>query len=246
MPISPLVNPTSNLLILVPTYNEVQNVGAMIEELLNLPNNPTVMIVDDFSPDGTAGLVKEKFGNNARVLLFERSGRPGRGAASVFGYREFLKTSAEWLCEIDADFQEDPADIMRLYEKAIKENADLVVGSRYVPGGSSESPKSFVSKTANLAMRVLFHSRIRDATCSFHLVHRRVIETIPLGRLSAKTFFVFAQLHLLTERIGFRCAEVGCHFPARKHGESKVSLNHILNFAKEALFFRLSLLITKA
>lgn len=240
---NPAPGHSAPVFVLVPTFNEASNIERMVAALLAIPLAHAILVVDDFSPDDTGRIVKEVFGGNGRVILVERAGLAGRGQASVYGYREFLKSDAEWLCEIDADFQEDPADIARLYAAAMETNADLVVGSRYVDGGSSSSEKTWLSKTANLCMRLLFRSKIRDVTCSFHLIHRRVLEKMPMGRLNSRTFFVFVQLHLLAERMGFRCSEIACHFPAREAGDSKVSLRHVLKFGVEALRFRFSLII---
>ena len=125
------------LLIFIPTYNESENIKDLLNAVLKLKGNFDILVVDDSSPDGTGEIVKNFAKNNKRIRVIIRKGPKGRGLAAITAYRYFFDSDSDYLCELDADFQEDPNDVFKLMEKAEEENADLVVGSRYVKGGGA-------------------------------------------------------------------------------------------------------------
>jgi dolichol-phosphate mannosyltransferase len=234
---SALCGAPESLLVAISTYNEADNVVAITRQVLAVDPTCDVLVVDDCSPDGTERVAREAFQGNPRVLVVRREGPRGRGRASVFAYHYFRDRPYRYLCEIDADFQEDPADIPRMLAVA-RSGGALVIGSRYVEGGCFRSRKKCISLLAYRALHLLFRTRIRDLTCSYHLMAREVFDAVPPETVGAHGFFVFAELHLSCERAGLAVREVPCHFPDRLGGRSKIGMGKIREFAGEALKYR--------
>jgi dolichol-phosphate mannosyltransferase len=227
----------NNVLVLVATYNEAENIGALLKSVLGLKGNFDVLVVDDNSPDGTGDIVKRIYKNDKRVKLIIRKGPKGRGLASIRAYEYFYNSEYGYMCELDADFQEDPEDIFKLIRTAEKNNCDIVLGSRYVKGGSFSSNKKWLSLFTHFCMLVLFRTKIKDPTNWFHLLKKDVFDTIPYRSLKSRGFFLASELHFLAERAGLNIKEIPIFFPKRKKGETKVNYGVAADFAKEAIQF---------
>ncbi|MDA1280908.1 MAG: glycosyltransferase [Chloroflexi bacterium] len=228
---------TSELLVVIPTYNEATNIELMLETLLGFDAEFDILVVDDQSPDGTADVVRAKFGDIERVTLLVRNESPGRGKAAVTAYEYFCKQDYGYMCELDADFQEDPRDVLTLLDEARERDCHILIGSRYVGEGGFTSHKKWVSLLAMFSLKALFRTKIRDLTCTFHLLRRDVFEHVRYDSLRAEGFFFASELHLLAERAGLRVEETPYFFPERRDGTSKIDIGQVVRFAREALRF---------
>ena len=225
------------LLIVVPTYNEAMNIEALLKAVLAMKGKFDVLVVDDNSPDGTSAIAQKIAKKDKRVNVIVRKGPKGRGLAAIRAYEYFHKSKYQYMVELDADFQEDPKDVFKLLEEAEKANADLAVGSRYVRGGGFKSSKKWLSLLANFGILVMFNTKIKDLTCTFHVIKRTVFDTIPYTALKSKGFFIASELHLLAEKSGLKVVEVPIFFPRREKGKTKIDAGVSLDFAKNAIFF---------
>jgi len=218
----------SDTLIIIPTYNESRNISKMIPVLMQLDNLQTdVLVVDDGSPDGTADVVrgfqKEYEG---RVHLITRAGKLGLGTAYVEGFRFALGKSYSFICEMDADFSHDPADVPRLVKAVRSGEADLAIGSRYHNGISIINlplSRLILSYSANVYARTITGMNVFDTTAGFKCFHRRVLEAIDLGRIKSNGYSFQIELHYRAFKKGFRIKEVSVIFRERTEGVSKMS-----------------------
>ena len=225
------------VLVLVATYNEAINIRSMLFQLLKLSTQIDVLVVDDNSPDGTAEIAQTIAKKQPRVKVIVRKGKRGRGLASLDVFKTFSASAYEYICENDADFQENPTDVKKLLTTAVNHDADIVLGSRYVPGGGFESKKKFVSLLASMMTHLFFQTKLHDPTCWFHIIHRRVFEVIHISKLTSTGFFLACEIHLLAEKNGCKIIEIPIFFPDRKHGESKMNIGTILYFGLDAIKF---------
>jgi dolichol-phosphate mannosyltransferase len=214
--------------VVVPTFNEAGNVRAMAEALFALPlPDLRVLFVDDASPDGT-GAVADEFaaGSAGRLEVLHRTGRRGLGLAYIDGLHRALDRGADVIVHMDADFSHAPADIPRLVEKLA--DHDLVVGSRYVPGGRIDDTWGFgrhaLSRSANAYARTVLRLKSRDATGGFRAWRRSALEAIDLGRIRSNGYLFMVEMIYVSERLGLRIAEVPIYFADRRVGQSKMSL----------------------
>ena len=227
----------SPILILVPTYNEIENIEKFIRYFYEHLNYD-LLIIDDDSPDGTGNKAKKLQSEFTNLhVIIRKSGR-GRGSASIRGYQYFFEQQYDILVEMDADFQESVEDVETLIQEAQRENSDLVVGSRYVDEGGFTSRKSTLSHVARFGIKLLFRSKIKDLTCGFHLIQRNVFDMVPIGDLISNGFFLFSEIHLRAERENLKITEVPIFFPDRREGQSKVNLRLVFEFIREALRIR--------
>ncbi len=214
-------------LVIIPTYNESGNISRMLEKLLSLKEEVDVLIVDDGSPDGTAGIVKEM--QNAypeRIHLIERQGKLGLGTAYVTGFNYALEKGYEYVCEMDADFSHPPEDVPRLIKEVRDGNADLAIGSRYANGISIVNwplSRLILSYGANIYARTITGLPVFDTTAGFKCIHRRVIENIPLDRIRSNGYAFQIELHFRAWKAGFNLKEVSIIFREREEGVSKMS-----------------------
>jgi len=230
----------SPILILVPTYNEIENIEKFIRYFYEYLNYD-LLIIDDDSPDGTGNVAKKmQFEFTNLHVIIRKSGR-GRGSASIRGYQYFFEQQYDILVEMDADFQESVEDVETLIQEAQRENSDLVVGSRYVDEGGFLSRKKVLSQVARFAVKLLFRSKIKDLTCGFHLIQRNVFDIVPIGDLISNGFFLFSEIHLRTERENLKITEVPIFFQDRLEGQSKVNLGRVFEFIRDALRIRIVL-----
>ena len=214
--------------VVVPTFNESGNVRAMAEALLTLPlPDVSVLIVDDASPDGTGEVADAIAASSAgRVEVLHRTGRRGLGLAYVDGLGLALERGADAVVHMDADFSHDPADVPRLLEKL--DGHDLALGSRYVAGGRIDDTwglrRFLLSRSANAYARTILGLATRDVTGGFRAWRRSALEAVDLGRIRANGYLFMVEMIYVSERLGFRIAEVPIYFADRRVGESKMSL----------------------
>lgn len=211
-------------MVVIPTYNEVDNIPKLLSEILSLGSEYEVVVVDDNSPDGTGRLVSKMAANEPRIHLFERSGKLGFSTAYVLGFSKALSFGADFIVQMDADYQHNPQDIPRLLEEATQ--ADLVIGSRYAEGGTTESwpiSRRLISKGSNLLIRLILGLPIRDCTGGFKCFRRSALESITLSDIRSKQFAIQIETNYLCHRSGKRLREVPIRFVNRRAGTSKLS-----------------------
>jgi dolichol-phosphate mannosyltransferase len=211
-------------LVIVPTYNERSNLPMLLPQLLAI-DGLRILIVDDASPDGTGQLADEyASGNRARVQVLHRSGKRGLGLSYIDGIYVALRTDATHICQMDADLSHNPADIPRLL--AASADADMVVGSRYVPGGRIENwplHRRALSAFANRYIRAITHLEIRDCTSGFRCWRRDALERLPLASITSDGYAFIVELAWEARRARLTSAEVPITFVERREGASKLS-----------------------
>ena len=239
-PAIPAAPPNGRKIVVVPTFNEAQNVERLIDAVLAQGPSYEVLIVDDASPDGTGALVKAKAEREPRVHLLSRAGKLGLGTAYVDGFREAVSLGAELIVQMDCDFSHDPAALPELAEAAAK--ADVVIGSRYVAGGKTSGwpwYRRLVSEGMSLACRALLGVPVHDVTGGFKCWRRQVVEALPLEEVRSRGFAFQIEMTYLCWREGYSIAEVPVNFVNRQHGRSKMSL--AIGWEMAALLWRLAL-----
>ena len=217
----------SDSVIVIPTYNEKENIEKMIRTLLALEHSFDVLVVDDGSPDGTGAIVKglqAEFPD--RVFLIERSGKLGLGTAYITGFKWALKEGYEYVFEMDADFSHNPDDVPRLYAACAEEGADLSVGSRYVTGVNVVNwpmGRVLMSYFASKYVRMITRLPVYDTTAGFNCYRRKVLETIDLDAIRFKGYAFQIEMKFVTYKCGFTIKEVPVIFVNRVLGVSKMS-----------------------
>jgi dolichol-phosphate mannosyltransferase len=217
----------SSSLVIIPTYNEKENVEKIITKVMSLPNNFDVLIVDDGSPDGTANIVKElqkKYIN--RLHIEERKGKLGLGTAYIHGFKYALRNGYDYIFEMDADFSHNPDDLSRLYDACAKEGADFAIGSRYTKGGKvSNWPlnRILMSYFASVYVRMILFISIKDTTAGFKCYTRKVLETLDLDNIQFVGYAFQIEMKYKALKAGFKAKEVPITFVDRKEGYSKMS-----------------------
>ena len=225
----------SNALVIIPTYNEIENISKMLDTVMNLNEGFDVLIVDDGSPDGTAQVVREKmdaFGG--RIHLEERTGKLGLGTAYIHGFKWALARGYEYIFEMDCDFSHDPNDLARL-KKACEEGADLSIGSRYVKGVNVVNwPMSRVllSYFASVYVRFITGMPIQDATAGFKCYKRATLEGINFDKIHFVGYAFQIEMKFKVWQRKMSNVEVPVIFTDRTEGQSKMSSGII----KEAIF----------
>ncbi len=214
-------------IVIIPTYNEKENIEAIARKVFSLPGDFQVLVIDDGSPDGTAGIVK---GLQAefpeRLHLLERSDKQGLGTAYLTGFRWSLDHGYDYVFEMDADFSHNPDDLLRLYAACAEQGADLAVGSRYCHGVSVvDWPMSriIMSYYASAYVRTILNMKVYDTTAGFVCYTRRVLETIDLDAVQMKGYGFQIEMKYSAYRLGFRIQEVPIIFTNRQLGTSKMS-----------------------
>jgi len=210
----------------LPTYNEVENLEPMLRSLGEVLDTERdgVLVVDDGSPDGTGELADRLAAELSWVSVLHRTSKEGIGPAYVAGFRRALADGAELVLEIDCDFSHDPGDVARLIDAA--EDADLVLGSRYVRGGATENwglVRRFISRGGSLYARLLLGVRVHDLTGGFKCFRRATLEAIDLDAVSARGYGFQIETTYRVLRAGLRVREIPIRFVDRRVGESKMS-----------------------
>ena len=214
-------------LVVIPTYNERENISNILHAIFNLREGFHVLVIDDGSPDGTAGIVKDlqkKF--QGQLFIEERSGKLGLGTAYIYGFKWALANDYQFIFEMDADFSHNPHDLIRLYHACKYENADLAIGSRYVKGGGVvnwPSNRILLSKGASLYTRIITWMPVKDPTAGFVCYRKRVLETINLEEIRFTGYAFQIEMKFATWKLGFRIREVPIIFQDRTFGVSKMN-----------------------
>lgn len=213
-------------LVLIPTYNERENVSAMVDKVFSLPVEFDILVIDDGSPDGTADIVRERQKDYPdRLHLLCREGKLGLGTAYLAGFRWGLERDYDYIIEMDCDFSHNPDDLPRLVAAA-EEGADVVVGSRYVQGVNVVNwPMSrlLMSYCASIYVRTVTGMPVHDATAGFVCYSRRVLETMDLDRVEMKGYGFQIEMKYSAWKLGFKIREVSIIFIDRVLGQSKMS-----------------------
>jgi dolichol-phosphate mannosyltransferase len=218
----------ADALVIVPTYNEADNIGLVIARVMALPVPFDVLVIDDGSPDGTAALVREQQATYpGRVHLVERAGKLGLGTAYLRGFRFALaRPRYRFVCEMDADLSHDPDDLPRLLAPVRTGGADLAIGSRYIGGVRVINwplARLVLSYGAGVYTRLITRMPIQDVTAGFKCFHRRVLDGLDLARVNSNGYAFQVEMHYRTWRAGYRVREVPVVFTERTEGQSKMS-----------------------
>jgi len=211
-------------LVIVPTYNEAENILPLLDRLLALPFGIEVLVVDDNSPDGTGDLVAARQKADPRVHLIRRAGKLGLGSAYVAGFRYALAAGAQYVFEMDADFSHDPEAIADFVKAA--ESADVVLGSRYLDGVTVVHwplSRLILSYSANVYTRLITGLPVRDATGGFKCFRRRALESVDLDRVGSDGYAFQIEMSYKCWRKGFKIMEIPITFVDRRAGVSKMN-----------------------
>lgn len=213
-------------LVITPTYNEKENIEKIVRKVMSLAGDFHMLIVDDGSPDGTAGIIRSlqnEYGG--RLHLVERTGKMGLGTAYIAGFKWALEKDYRYIFEMDADFSHDPDDLPRLHEACVN-GADVAVGSRYVRGGKVVNwpwDRIFISKGASLYTRLITWMPVRDCTAGFICYTNKVLKAIPLNEVRFIGYAFQIEMKYRAWKLGFKIKEVPITFVDRKEGVSKMT-----------------------
>ena len=218
----------SDCIVIIPTYNEKENIEKIIRAVFSLPKCFHILVIDDGSPDGTAAivhnLIKTEF--NDRLFIIERTGKLGLGTAYIKGFKWALERDYEYVFEMDADFSHDPKDLPRLYAACHDEGYDLAIGSRYVSGVNVVNwpmGRVLMSYFASKYVRFITGFKVNDTTAGFKCYRRKVLETIELDKIRFKGYAFQIEMKFTAYKIGFKIKEVPVIFVNRREGTSKMS-----------------------
>lgn len=217
----------TDCLVIIPTYNEKENIGKMIRTVMHLPHPFHLLIIDDNSKDGTAAIVKELQNEfSDRLFMEQRAGKLGLGTAYIHGFNWALKHDYRFVFEMDADFSHNPDDLVRLYRACAEEGADLSIGSRYITGVNVVNwpmGRVMMSYFASMYVRIITGMPIRDTTAGFKCYTRRVLETIDFGKIKFTGYAFQIEMKFAAWKLGFKLKEVPIIFTDRSEGQSKMS-----------------------
>jgi dolichol-phosphate mannosyltransferase len=214
-------------LVLIPTYNEKENVERMIRKVFSLKTPFEILIIDDNSPDKTADIVDQLMTEfPERLHILKRAGKEGLGKAYLAGFHWALDREYDYVFEMDCDFSHNPKDLERLYQACIGQNADLAIGSRYISGINVVNwplGRVLMSYFASVYVRTVTGLKIMDTTAGFKCYHRKVLETIDFDNIRLKGYGFQIEMKFKTWQHGFKIVEVPIIFTDRKLGVSKMS-----------------------
>jgi len=219
----------SDSIVIIPTYNEKENIEKIIRAVLGLgPHAFNILVIDDGSPDGTAAIVKrlmeDEFKN--RLFIIERRGKLGLGTAYIAGFKWAIEQKYDYIFEMDADFSHDPKDLPRLYEACATDGADVAIGSRYVSGVNVVNwpmGRVLMSYYASKYVRTVLGVRLHDTTAGFKCYRRQVLEAIDLDAIRFKGYAFQIEMKFTAYKLGFKIKEVPVIFVNRREGTSKMS-----------------------
>lgn len=218
----------SDSLVIIPTYNEKENIESIITAVFNLPKQFDILVIDDGSPDGTASivhrLIETKFPD--RLFIEERTGKLGLGTAYIHGFKWALNRSYEYIFEMDADFSHNPEDLPRLYSACHDKGYDVAVGSRYIVGVNVVNwpmGRVLMSYFASKYVQIITGTKIKDTTAGFVCYRRKVLETINLDDIRFKGYAFQIEMKYTAQTLGFKVGEVSVVFVNRQLGTSKMN-----------------------
>lgn len=217
----------SKALVIIPTYNEIENISNIIDAVMNQPDGFDVLVIDDASPDGTQDAVRAKMEQYAgRVHMETRKGKLGLGTAYIHGFKWALAHQYEYVIEMDADFSHNPDDLPRLLHECRDNNADMAIGSRYVSGVNVVNwpmGRVLMSYFASMYVRFITRMNLRDATAGFVCYRRNVLETLDLDKIRFKGYAFQIEMKFKTYKRNFKIVEVPIIFVNRQLGTSKMN-----------------------
>ena len=219
----------SDSIVIIPTYNEMENISKIIRAIFSLEKCFHILVIDDGSPDGTAAIVKKMMTDEEyadRLFIMERSGKLGLGTAYIAGFNWALARDYDYIFEMDADFSHDPNDLPRLYATCHDEGYDVAIGSRYVSGVNVVDwpvGRVLMSYFASKYVKLITGFKVHDTTAGFVCYKRRVLKTIELDKIRFKGYAFQIEMKYTAYKIGFKIKEVSVIFVNRKEGTSKMS-----------------------
>ena len=240
----------SDVLVIIPTYNEIENISNILEAVMKYPDGFDVLVIDDNSPDGTADAVKEMIAKYpGRIHLEQRKGKLGLGTAYIHGFKWALARDYGYMIEMDADFSHNPDDLTRLYHNCKDKGADVTIGSRYISGVNVVNwpmGRVLMSYFASAYVRFITRMKLRDATAGFVCYRRRVLEAIDLDKIEFKGYAFQIEMKFKAFKKGFRVEELPIIFINRRLGTSKMNSSifgeavfGVLKLKMESIFGRL-------
>lgn len=217
----------SDVLLIIPTYNEIENISNIIDAVMDKPDGFNVLVIDDASPDGTQDAVRSKMQQYpGRVFMETREGKLGLGTAYIHGFKWALKRGYEYVIEMDADFSHNPDDLTRLYHECKDRGADMSIGSRYVSGVNVVNwpmGRVLMSYFASMYVRIITRMKLRDATAGFVCYRRNVLEALDLDKIQFKGYAFQIEMKFRAYRRKFKIVEVPIIFVNRRLGTSKMN-----------------------
>ena len=213
-------------LVIIPTYEERENIESIVSAISSLPVRFDILIIDDNSPDGTAGLVKNMQPSHPNLYLIEREGKLGLGTAYITGFRWALERDYNFIYEMDADFSHDPHDLIRLYKACKDDGADVAIGSRYISGVNVVNwplSRVLMSYIASIYVRVITGMKIMDTTAGFKCYRREVLESIHPDKIRSVGYGFQIEMKFTAWKLGYKIVEVPIIFTDRKMGASKMT-----------------------
>lgn len=217
----------SDALVIIPTYNEIENIGNILEAVMKLDDGFHVLVIDDGSPDGTAKAVRDKMDIfSKRIFLEEREGKLGLGTAYIHGFKWALRRGYQYIIEMDADFSHNPNDLPRLYHACADDGADMSIGSRYISGVNVVNwpmGRVLMSYFASAYVRFVTRMKLRDSTAGFVCYSRKVLEAIDLDKIQFKGYAFQIEMKFKTFKKKFKIVEIPIIFINRRLGTSKMN-----------------------
>ena len=216
-----------HITVVLPTYNEAENLPNLVSALLSLPLDLSLLVVDDHSPDGTGQLADELSNRHARkVSVLHRTGKLGLRSAYIEGFQKAFEQGAEAVVQMDADFSHDPAVLIEMARRIA--SCDVVIGSRYVPGGSLDERwprwRKFLSAFGNFYARTILAFPLRDVTTGYRMWRRTALENMPLDHIRSSGYIFLVEMAYVAYLMGYKIGEIPIYFADRRWGKSKMSL----------------------
>ncbi len=224
---------------MIPTYNERENIKDLINDILALGSDISVVVVDDNSPDGTSQLVESSFGSDPRVDLICRKNDKGRGTAGIIGFQQALKKGADYIIEMDSDYSHHPKYIPTFLKKI--QDCDVVIGSRHVEGGKELGRsvfRKFITWFANLYIRIIMGINVKDCTSGYRCFRRQVLESIGLEKMVSRGPSIVEEILYAVHLKKYRIKEIPIVFEDRIRGDSTKNLCQYIDTAWKTLQFR--------
>lgn len=211
--------------VVIPTYNEAENLPKLVSALFSLPLDLNLLVVDDKSPDGTGQIADRLAGSDTRIRVLHRAGKLGLRSAYLEGFQVALEAGAEAIAQMDADFSHDPAALVEMAEQL--ESCDVVLGSRYVEGGSVDRQwplwRKNLSAFGNFYARTILSLPLRDVTTGYRLWRRETLQGMPLQRIQSNGYIFLVEMIYLAYCLGYKIGEAPIYFADRRWGKSKMS-----------------------